>query len=41
MANVAAKLAPIEALDPKGRTVALGTLWKDRPAVLVFIRHFG
>ena len=29
--------APIEA----GKTIELGTLWNDRTAVIVFIRHFG
>ncbi|MGH0032929.1 MAG: hypothetical protein ACQGVC_24315 [Myxococcota bacterium] len=24
-----------------GRDVELGSLWRDRPVVLVFIRHFG
>lgn len=34
-------LAPITVTDPDGREVALGSLWHDRPVVLVFIRHFG
>ncbi len=28
-------------LDPDGASVRLGTLWADRPAVLVWLRHFG
>lgn len=28
-------------LDEQGQTIELGTLWRDRPIVLVFIRHFG
>lgn len=24
-----------------GKDVELGTLWKDRRAVLIFLRHFG
>lgn len=28
-------------LDPDGREVRLGQLWAERPAVLVFVRHFG
>jgi hypothetical protein len=28
-------------LDPDGREVRLGQLWRDRAAVVVFIRHFG
>ncbi len=27
--------------DPDGRQVRLGDLWSERPAVLVFVRHFG
>lgn len=27
--------------DPDGRTIRLGDLWSERPAVLVFVRHFG
>ncbi|HEX6460263.1 MAG TPA: peroxiredoxin-like family protein [Thermoleophilaceae bacterium] len=27
--------------DTEGREVRLGDLWSDRPAVLVFLRHFG
>jgi len=27
--------------DPEGRPVRLGDLWSERPAVLVFVRHFG
>jgi hypothetical protein len=34
-------LAEIEVLDPDGRPHALGTLWRRKPVVLVFIRHFG
>jgi peroxiredoxin len=28
-------------LDPDGATVRLGDLWSERPAVLVWLRHFG
>ena len=28
-------------LDELGTSVPLHTLWRDRPAVLVFVRHFG
>lgn len=24
-----------------GKPIELGTLWQDRPAVLIFLRHFG
>ncbi len=39
--SLAEALAPIAVTDPDGREVVLGSLWKDRPVVLVFIRHFG
>ncbi len=41
MLNRADDLAPMTVLDEQNDTVVLGTLWRDRPAVLVFIRHFG
>ncbi|MGH2722773.1 MAG: hypothetical protein ACRDI0_00645 [Actinomycetota bacterium] len=28
-------------IDPQDREVALSSYWRDRPAVLAFIRHFG
>jgi hypothetical protein len=34
-------LAPLTVLDEHGATVRLGDLWRDRTAVLVFVRHFG
>ena len=34
-------LASTEVLDLEGKPVALGTLWIDRPAVLVWLRHYG
>ncbi len=34
-------LAQIEVLDPKGHPVFFGDLWRDRPAVIAFVRHFG
>jgi len=27
--------------DDEGRDVALKDLWKERPAALVFLRHYG
>ncbi len=27
--------------DFRGHSVRLGDLWRDRPAVLVFLRHYG
>jgi hypothetical protein len=28
-------------MDRRGRRVALCTYWRDRPAVAVFLRHYG
>ena len=39
--RIARRLAGIELVDDQGRAVRLGSLWADRPVVLVFIRHFG
>lgn len=34
-------LDTLAVFDPDGREVLLGSLWTDRTAVLVFVRHFG
>ena len=34
-------LAKMTVLDENKQAVELGTLWRDKPAVLVFLRHFG
>ncbi|HUS27111.1 MAG TPA: hypothetical protein VMZ53_01330 [Kofleriaceae bacterium] len=34
-------LAKMTVLDEKGGKVELGTLWRDKAAVLAFVRHFG
>jgi peroxiredoxin len=34
-------LAQIEVLTPQGKPVFFGELWRERPAVLAFVRHFG
>jgi hypothetical protein len=34
-------LAAAVVQDTAGRPVELAGLWRDRPAVLVFLRHFG
>ena len=34
-------LATMTVLDEAGHAVELGTLWRDRAVVLVFLRHFG
>jgi hypothetical protein len=39
--RIATKLAGIELEDSNGERRALGEYWRERPVVLVFIRHFG
>ena len=39
--GIAWRLAPIEFADPDGVRLRLGELWRERPVVLVFLRHFG
>ncbi len=34
-------LSRVTVLDVEGREVALGSLWRDRPAVTVWLRHYG
>ncbi len=34
-------LAMVTVLDLEDRPQLLGQLWSERPAVLVFLRHFG
>ncbi len=34
-------LAKLTVLDEAGKTIELGTLWRDHTAILVFVRHFG
>jgi hypothetical protein len=41
MLSRADDLAKLTVLEEHGKTVELGTLWRDRTAVLVFTRHFG
>ena len=36
-----AKLADTSLIDPDGEPHRLGDLWQERPAVLLFLRHFG
>lgn len=38
---LAATLAPITLPDADGQRVRLGGLWQERPAVVVFLRHWG
>lgn len=35
------RVGAIELSDWQGERVRLDTLWRERPVVLVFIRHFG
>ncbi len=39
--GVAQRLSRIELSDWQGVPKRLGEFWKERPVVLVFIRHFG
>lgn len=39
--RTATRLAELELSDWRGERVRLGSLWQERPVVLVFIRHFG
>lgn len=41
MLSRADDLAKMTVLDEHGNKVELGTLWREKPAVLVFVRHFG
>jgi peroxiredoxin len=41
MTRVPAALADAEVLDHEGKPSKLGSRWHDRPALLVFLRHFG
>jgi hypothetical protein len=41
MDETAAGLADLVLSDDEGRPVRLGDLWRARPAVLAFLRHFG
>lgn len=41
MSTRADDLAAMTVLDADRRPVPLGELWRDRTAVIVFLRHFG
>jgi hypothetical protein len=34
-------LATLTVLDDAGQAIPVGSFWKDRTAVLAFVRHFG
>ena len=35
------ELADVVLQDHNGEDIRLGDLWRDQPAVLVFLRHYG
>jgi hypothetical protein len=37
----ATALAEMTVLDEQGAKVVLGTLWRERPAIVALVRHFG
>lgn len=37
----ASDLGAMTVLDEHGATIRLDSFWRDQPAVLVFLRHFG
>jgi hypothetical protein len=39
--HLSSRLSEIELAQWNGQPARLGELWRDRPVVLVFIRHFG
>jgi hypothetical protein len=41
MTQIAKTLADAQVLDPQGRTHTLRELWNSKPALIVFLRHFG
>lgn len=34
-------LAPLRVLDEHGAELPLGSVWRDRTAVIALVRHFG
>jgi hypothetical protein len=41
MAQVTQEFADVDVKDQSGAASKLGATWAARPAVLVFVRHFG
>jgi len=35
------ELGEVAVKDMEGRDVRLGDLWREKPAVVVFVRHYG
>ena len=41
MPTFSSRLAEISLPDSDGKQLRLGSLWAERPAVIVFLRHYG
>jgi hypothetical protein len=41
LTRVADELAAAELRTTDGKSVVAGSLWKDKPALLLWVRHFG
>jgi len=41
MSTFSSRLAEISLPDSDGKQLRLGSLWADRPSVIVFLRHYG
>ena len=39
--RVSPELAGSVVLDAAGQAIRLDTFWRERPALLIFLRHFG
>jgi hypothetical protein len=39
--SLSSRLAAIELPNSTGERVRLGSLWAERPAIIVFLRHYG
>lgn len=39
--NLSKRLADVVLPDASGREIRLGSLWDNKPAVIVFLRHYG
>lgn len=39
--SISSRVAMISLPDADGKLVRLGSLWAERPAVIVFLRHYG
>jgi hypothetical protein len=41
MLDRADDLAKLTVSDEQGQEIELGSLWRDKPVAIVFLRHFG